>query len=376
MTTDNSLVNYDEDIVSFVFRKSASLRIPKEWRERAFIQQIDVKITSVAYEPYLSYRSNPANSSYGKAVIVMRDYCTQEIELSQPRQTIYYGVVHEAFAHYYALYLNYKTNEVLKAIAENLLVPIGQELGLSVGSISPSCPAQPAWIELPPRELYIETREGTQFEIEFSRWTLTTPLLLGECEYDGKSGQVDGDKDAGLPIGGVQPNRATDPSKPFDGLKPATAPTEFGNWLNIKGDTLNGVDPDNLPEFLDANGNPLNFEGGQCTGNPNRGYWVAITRFYNDALQQEFVNSNPNPFGNAVAIAAGLQVIAIDAILIGSFGKWRIFLSNGTITTLDAFGGSNTFQFVPTDYEVKVSLYDYSTNSVVPDTCGNYRPFE
>lgn len=368
-------IAYFEDIRTFTFRNDAAITIPKSVRELAYTLQIDIKIVSIKREEFLSYRSNPANGQYGYAVLVYRDHCQIEVPISIPRQTLYFGTVPEAYVNRQALYdLNVIAQNLL-AISNFQLVPIGQALNLSTEAVEISCLPNPTWIELPLREVYVKCFDGTQFDLEISFWK-PAPLTIGNCQYDGKSGQVDGDKDNGLPLGGIAPNKAEDSNNPFDGLPSPSQAMDLGEFFNIKGSTLNNVDPDNLPVFLDANGNPLNFEGGQCTGNPNQGYWVAITRFFNDDLQQEFINSDPNPFGSAVAIPAGLQVIAIDTILSGSFGVWRIFRSDGQITILQPFGGSNTFQFAPTDYDVKVTLYDYSTNSVVPDNCGNYRPFE
>ncbi len=256
MVFDNSIINLQEDIRTFTFRDECGITIPKTWRERAWIQQIDIKITSIARNPYLSFRSNPANSQYGYAVLVMRDHSKIEIPITLARQRLYYGIVYDAFTNYYSLYYASITSSQLSAIANGLLVPIGTELGLSTSIPPLDCPVQPFWIELPIRELYVKCFHGTQFDIELSRWRMVTPLILGECAYDGKSGQVDGDKDAGLPSNGIQPNQASNPNSPFLGLPQPSSLSQLGEFANSKGESLNNVDPDNLPLLtIDPNKN-------------------------------------------------------------------------------------------------------------------------
>lgn len=247
MPFDNSIINLIEDIETFTYRNQASIRVPKEWRERAWIMEVDIKISSIKREEYLSFSSNPANGQYGYAVLVMRDYCEIEVPISLPRQRLYYGIVYDAFVNYYSLYYSYITSRQLSFISNNQLVPIAQQLGLSVSIPPNQCPEQPLWIELPLREIYVKCFDGTQFDVEFSRRRLVEPLVLGECSYDGKSGMIDGGKDAGLPANGIAPNKAVDPNNPFDGLKPTTSIEDLGEWFNNKGDVLNNVDPDNAP---------------------------------------------------------------------------------------------------------------------------------
>lgn len=352
--------SYREDIERFIFRNETGLTIPKSWRELAYSQQIDVIITSISKEEYLSYKSNPANGFYGYAVLVYRDMCEIQIPINFPRQRLYYGTVPQAYVNRRAVIDHHQTREMIGSIE---------------GAGSFDCAVQLAWEELPIRELYIKCFNGTQFEIELSRFR-PLPLLLGDCTFDGKSNMNDGDKDFGLPQSGIAPNKASDPNNPFAGLPPATTIEDLGDFFNNKKESLNLVDPNNLPTPLDANGNPLNFTGGQCLGE-NKGYWFYIDRFFNPDLQQEFVNNNAVPFGNGTQLPVGVQVIAVDTILISGRTKWRVFLSNGTLRVIDEFGGSNASSpILITDYDVSVDYYDYATDTILPDQCGNYRPFE
>lgn len=358
MVFDNSVINLVEDIQRFTYRNQAAIRIPKEWRERAWIQEVDIKISSIAREEFLNFRSNPANGFYGYAILVMRDHCEIEVPISLPRQRLYYGVVYDAFTNYYQLYYNYVTSRQLKFIAENLLVPIGQQLGLQVTSAPPECPVQPLWIELPLREIYIKCPNGTQFDVEFSRRRLVEPLVLGNCSYDGKSGMEDGVKDSGLPPNGIAPNRANDPANPFDGLRPATPIEELGEWFNNKGDTLNNVDPTNLPKEPP-------FFGGQCIG---ISYSIRIegTLTTSTGSFQTFTQTLGFPLFRFVvgSIEAVIPIIVLSPSS-GTVASIRIISSSGNVTR-DIFLSSITPNTPVTITQVDIVRLDGQ-----PDTCGD-----
>lgn len=114
------------------------------------------------------------------------------------------------------------------------------------------------------------------------------------------------------------------------------------------------------------------FLGGQCTGNPNRGYFVRITRFYNPNLEQEYTNPDPAQFGNGVQINTGRSISSVVIQDTGFFQSWLVTDNIGQTYELGGFGGSNTSGDIPiTDFTVGFYLHDYSTNSGVPDNCGN-----
>lgn len=358
MVFDNSIINLIEDIETFTYRNQASIRIPKEWRERAWIMEVDIKISSIKREEYLSFSSNPANGQYGYAVLVMRDYCEIEVPISLPRQRLYYGIVYDAFVNYYSLYYSYITSRQLSFISNNQLVPIAQQLGLSVSIPPNQCPEQPLWIELPLREIYIKCFDGTQFDVEFSRRRLVEPLVLGECSYDGRSGMVDGGKDSGLPANGIAPNKASNPANPFDGLRPVTPIEDLGEWFNNKGDTLNNVDSNNLPKEPP-------FFGGQCIG---ISYSIRIdgTLTTSAGNFQSFTQSLGGPLIRFVigSIEAVIPIIVATPDS-GTVASVRIISSSGNVTQ-DVFLAG-----VTPNTPVTITSVDIVRLDGQPDTCGD-----
>jgi hypothetical protein len=241
-----SFAGYSELIKTFYYQEEGAFSIPKQVRERAFILAVDIEIISVAKENYVNYKSKPAHGFYGYAVLVFQDHSEIQIPITQPRQRLYYGRLPEAFANEYALYLNAVTLNALLSIANDLLVPIGAQLGLSISASPPFCPTPPPWIELPLREGYIKTSFGTTFALEFSYW-VSNGNIYGECSYDGKSGQNDGEKDSGLPPS-VQPQRPINPSSPYTGFPSPTPDNEKLGFQNSKGGLLDDPNPDNAQE--------------------------------------------------------------------------------------------------------------------------------
>lgn len=247
-------LGYIEFIERFVFRENAALSLPKRVREKAFSMQIDVEIVSTKGDDYLNGKSNPAYGFYGYAVLVLRNMAEIQVPLNQPRQVIYYGRVAEAYVSWYALYLNRVERQWRKML--NIT------LGLITGAIGIEEPEFPdndcvQWCgfeELPLREIYIKTREGIQFRTWISWWE---PIIRNgdtDCDYDGKSGQIDDTtqdgqgRDDGLPPTGVQPQAALDPSNPFRGLEPISTNQELGEYGNPKGDQLNEPNSENAPQ--------------------------------------------------------------------------------------------------------------------------------
>lgn len=115
-----------------------------------------------------------------------------------------------------------------------------------------------------------------------------------------------------------------------------------------------------------------NFEGGQCLGNASQGYFVAITRYFNPDLQEEFVNPNPVPFGIATQCPAGQAVDSITPFLDPPFSGITIGMSGGSLITVRPLPFGNSFCSQPiTNISYQLYLYDYAQNIPIPDGCGN-----
>lgn len=236
-----SFRGYEEKISTFVFRENGAITIPKSVREVAYSMAIDVFIKSVSKEQYSNFKTTPASGFYGYATLVRQDACSQKIALEQSRQRIFQERISEAYENWYALYLAYLAADNRIKEQENILVPIGQALGLSFAPASNLCIDSPPFQEVTLREVYVKCPYGTQFEIEVSYYKPVS-VLYGDCQPSGKSQQIDGDKDFGLPENGVQPTKASNPSNPYGGLPPVSSPSELGAYLNGKEPSLN--DPD------------------------------------------------------------------------------------------------------------------------------------
>lgn len=246
--TEPTFEGYSQFTEEFIFREKGALTIPKQVRELAYSLQVDIEIVSTDGNDYRNSKSDPAYGFYGYAVLVLLDHAELQIPIQQPRQVLYYDRVVEAFSNWYALYLEAVNIQTQAVIAENLIVPIGVELGLSVAVGTLFCPSTPPWQELPLRELYIKCRKGTQFNVEVT-WVEPVPVAYGECSYDGKSQQTDGDKDNGLPPEGVQPQNASDPTFPYAGLPSPSSAEQLGLFFNAKQNGLNNSNPDNAPDL-------------------------------------------------------------------------------------------------------------------------------
>jgi hypothetical protein len=253
---------------NFTFREEAALTIPKRIRELAYSLQVDIEIVSTRGNDYKNFKSSPPFSFYGYAVIVFRDHSQIQIPIEQARQVLYYDRVVEAYTNWWALYLSFVAQYSIAALIENQLDPIAEVLGLTQVPNDVACVTPPAWEELPIREVYIKTKFGTQFKVEVS-WFEPVPVTYGECEYDGSSQFTDSPKDEGLPDNGTQPQSASDPLNPYNGLPAPDSAEQLGDFFNIKQGTLDEPNFDNEPDlnqtwdfefaysYLDGSGNTL-----------------------------------------------------------------------------------------------------------------------
>lgn len=256
-----------EHIVDYTFRENGAIFIPKAYRKRAVIMQIDIKIVSVLRELFQNYESSPSEGYYGYATLVMRDFCPPPIKLSQPRQTVFYHRLENAI-------VNWKNYIDQIRIQENFL-GVESLVCEVIGQLNGSCAEKPcvplvppSWEEVPLREVYVNTHYGTQFQIEFSYIDMNDVVDNCGNYIRAESGWVDGDKDSGFPPNGVAPAKASDPNNPYVGLPP-TSTDELGLLLPSKQENLDDVNPDNLP--ADPNEIP-----------DGKSYWVRMAGYYSD----------------------------------------------------------------------------------------------
>ena len=236
----------EEKIEIYTFRNDCALKIPKRIRQRAFTLQIDIEIVSVLKESYKNFKSNPANSFYGYATLVQRDYTDMIIPIEQPRQRLYFHFNSHAHSSWYELYLYLLYLEDLKYLYDNRLNKIDIAVGVTSGNVTIDCPVKPIWDETTLREIYIECKEGTQFKVEISWWQ-AKPIEIADCSYNGTSGKTEGDKDDGLPPDGTQPQVTDDSGNPFGGLPSASTQSQLSDLFNNKKNKLDDKNGDNDP---------------------------------------------------------------------------------------------------------------------------------
>lgn len=235
----------EEKIDSITARNSVAFKISKPLREKSFTMAIDIIIESIDYNLYESSKSMPATQFYGYCVLVFQDMTSLEIPIHFPRQRLYYAVQNEAFrqwrgySDFYQEYFLHRQHDIsIGLILAALEIP-PVEIEYQV--------AETRWIELPLREVYLKFAKNTQFKVEFTRWQpipFTDPI--SGKEIDGKSNQIDGDKENGLPKDGIQPKK-NNPNAPFAFNNPTTSMQEAGqNGLPFADtDELSSVDPNN-----------------------------------------------------------------------------------------------------------------------------------
>lgn len=209
----------EESISTMRFRNECHIKILKAKREIAYSQSIDVFIDSINYNLYENGKANPPIQFYGYAILVFQDSLSLEIPLRFPRQRIWQAYQWEAFRQWqgYVEFIaqrQYHRNTVLQidAIKGALEIP-------TVVEVEPDL-WKTAFVELPLREIHIECAPNTQFTVEYSQFQpvpFTNPFNE-ELTVDGKSNQIDGDKDGGLPSEGIQARRnpVDDPWKDND----------------------------------------------------------------------------------------------------------------------------------------------------------------
>jgi hypothetical protein len=209
--------NLQETISTMRFRNEAHIEIKKEKREIAFTQAIDLYIDSVDFNVYESSKLNPPIQFYGYAVLVFQDALSLEIPIRYPRQRIWEKWQWEALRQWRSRIELVSLITPLISINNNLI-----ELGMVQDLELPALEyfyKEESWIELTLREIHVKTLANTQFTVEYSQYQ-PIPYFdpITEQQITGKSNQVDGDKDQGLPED-IQPKR-NPVDDPFAGNDP------------------------------------------------------------------------------------------------------------------------------------------------------------
>lgn len=216
---------------SFRFRNSGQIRIPKSKREIAFIQSVDIQIESIDFNLYENSKANPPIQFYGYATLAFQDALALEIPIRFPRQRIHYDRNWEAErqweteARFWDHWQLHRWNEIK-------ILEIQGALGIEdIVDFTPQFRGV-SYTELPLREVYIKLQSNSQFELIYTQYQpIPYEDPFGNLR-EGKSGQIDGDKDFGLPEEGIQPRRNS-PSNPFANNLPETPPSvESGFFLS------------------------------------------------------------------------------------------------------------------------------------------------
>lgn len=237
-----------EHIIDYTFRENGAIFIPKAYRKRAVIMQVDIKIVSQLRERYLNYESSPADGYYGYATLVIRDFCLPPIKLSQPRQTVYRERLDDAIVNWKSYIDQIRIQENFLGVESLICEVIGQLNGSCAEK--PCVPlVAPVWEEIPLREVYVNTHYGTQFQIELSYIDMNDVVDNCGNYVRAESGWDDGDKDDGLPPNGVFPARPSDLNNPYDGLPPVSGTEVLGVLPPGKQNNLNDVNGDNVTSW-------------------------------------------------------------------------------------------------------------------------------
>lgn len=221
---DSDAGKLSEEIFTFSFRNKGSIVIPKAKREVAYVQAVDVFIESISYTAYKSAKTEPDESFYGYATLVFQDALSDKIPLRFGRNRIYQERNEQALSQWEFHRQFYSEKAYIDSFYRLLTEPDA--------TIPAYNPPKPLFVELPLRELYVECLEDCQFKIEYTQWQPIPYQNDNSANFDGKSQQVDGDKDLGLPER-VQPKQNS-PSNPFAGNPSPSSVSDLGQFYNPK----------------------------------------------------------------------------------------------------------------------------------------------
>jgi len=124
-----------------------------------------------------------------------------------------------------------------------------------------------------------------------------------------------------------------------------------------------GIKPPFTPPFL----------GGQCRKGADTGYWWIGISYRNLEQAQTYNSGNTAPFGNgAFQLPANKSINSITPVRVGNATAIRIIMHDGQVVQFVLpFGNPNDATNLMTEIVANLVLYNYTTNAVIPDDCGN-----
>ena len=335
-----------------VFRNDAAFRIPKEIRERGYIQSLDLQVSSVDWNIYENGKALPPIQFYGYVQLVMQDACTIEVPIKFPRQRVWHIRIEDALSQWRDIHTWHNGALEWNEWFFNFFTQ-GQD---------PPIPLPPIeypdtnFVESPLREVFVKVKENCQFEIELTQWEPVPFTGRNAKTYDGKSRQVDGDKDGGLPVDGIQPRRNSS-DDPWAGNRNPSLPTPENGFFTPTDKLF-----DTVPEYV-----PLSppFEGGQCA---NINYQVAyqVFRVFPNGTSEladgsSFVNGQWNFYlPNVIGKIIGTEVVRNVQ---GNFDVFIITQTQriGIVGNLNGDNGVN----------VEAAIVDVRRSDGLDDDCGS-----
>lgn len=321
----------EQKIDTFTFRNEGAIKIPKEKREIAYKQAVDIFIDSIDFNLYQNNKSAPPLQFYGYATLVFEDAISQSIPLIFPRQRLIDATNWEAFRQWNELavfwehWQFHRWNEIkILQIQGALEIPDIVDFSPQFGDTK--------FLELPLREVFVQVQSNCQFRIEYSQYqpiSYTDPF--GNVR-NGKSDQTDGEKDDGLPKDGIQPKQNS-PSDPFANSRPSAGIPTIGNGFF--------VDPSKLGEEDPANDGRLDRP---ATAN-EEGFYLRITwTFAQNGAPKTIILNVGAPKGSVtdlVIFAAG--TVEVDGVTLQNW-QVRVRFPDGTLVPQ-----GNAFTFLPVD---------------------------
>jgi len=330
--------NLEEFLVDYTFRNEGQIKIPKDKREVAYEQSVDVIVDSVSYPQYKNGKANPSLSFYGYATLVYQDSFVLEIPIRFPRQRIYYERQFQAMQSWQnekAFWENYqfhRKNDIsLATIMGSLEIPY-DELEPSFYSFG--------FVELPLREVYVKLLSDSQFRIDYRQ---VQPIPYTDPfgnERDGKSNQTDGEKDNGVPESGLQPKN-NPLNDPWSGNLPTNTPSpESGFALNSDKLGEQATDPMNVPASPSSTGYYIELSYNSCSLlfglTPNR--TISVTRYFG-AYVDSVINVTANPDRPPQdACAAGLKSVSYEVVSPSGVTQTGAHAAYGTLNGVIQFG--------------------------------------
>ena len=238
---DNGYESFRE---TFNFRDKGSVLIPPRVYQRAFNLECSLMVRSTVGNEYYNYRSYPANSFYGYAVLVFHDYVSKLVPIDFGRILLYVDRNDSA----YTLWDGFKQYAFLKYDFFREAVVIG-ELASALGlSVTPNPYPSPDFKGFQPiglREIHLKLPYGSTCELEIE-WEQAKDFkdMDGLTTVPNSKRGDDPKKDKGLPKGGTKPATAPDRNNPYNGTKPPSSRFDLGDFYDDKPD-LDNPDPSN-----------------------------------------------------------------------------------------------------------------------------------